>query len=93
MGMSTYVKGFMAPDETWNLMKAIWDACNAAGVRTPDPVLKFFGYDYPFGQGKEVDLQKTDCCKKYSAESTSGFEIDVTKLPEGVKIVRFYNSW
>jgi hypothetical protein len=43
MSMSMHVIGFVPPDGTWAQMKAIWDACQAAGVSLPDEVEDFFG--------------------------------------------------
>jgi hypothetical protein len=81
MSMSTRVVGFRPADETWTQMKNIWDTCKVAGVEPPERVLAFFQGDYPGDKpGMEVDTQ-------------SGFELDITKLPPSVNILRFYNSW
>jgi hypothetical protein len=47
MGMSTHVVGFKPPDEKWRKMKAVWDACEAAGTDPPAAVSKFFEGDVP----------------------------------------------
>lgn len=96
MGMSTHVVGFKPPDETWSKMKAAWDSCEAAGVPVPDSVLKFFGYSPPDPAGVEVDQKALEACgavRKWSEEMQEGFEIDVSKVPVDVKIVRVYNSY
>ena len=92
MGMSTHVVGFRHPDDTWKAMLQAYVSCEKAGVEIPEPVLKFFGYEDPRGlSGKEVNLGKA--LKKYTAEEREGFEIDLTRVPEGVRYIRFYNAW
>ena len=93
MSMSTYVKGFRPPDKKWKEMKAVWDACEKADIEKPDEVLEFFGHDEPDDSGVEVNLEKDACCKEFDCDGHSGFEIEVSKLPKDIKIVRFYNSW
>ena len=41
----------------------------------------------------EVDIEDTPCCEELNEEGRQGYRIDLTKLPKGVKILRFYNSW
>jgi len=33
------------------------------------------------------------CVKEYSTEDHEGYEIEVAKIPKGVEVIRFYNSW
>jgi len=91
MGLSTHVMGFRPPDEKWKKMKAIWDACKEADIEAPEDVWKFFNDEPPDEAGVEVDLGKA--CSDYMEDSRDGFEVDVTKLPKDVKIIRFYNSY
>lgn len=55
------------PDEEWRKMKAAWEACEAAGVAIPGPVLKYFEGDPPDEAGIEVDISKSDktYCRRY----------------------------
>lgn len=93
MSMSTSVVGFRPPDEKWRKMKAVWDACVIADTDTPDEVDDFFGGQYPDEQGVIVDIEETEAVKEWCDDSSSGFEVDITKLPKDVKIIRFFNSW
>jgi hypothetical protein len=96
MGMSTHVIAFKPPDEKWQKMKRVYDTCTEAGVGVPDEVDKFFNYDRPDTKGVEIsEGVLTDCgaLKEWDENSRSGFEVDVTKLPKDVTIIRFYNSW
>jgi hypothetical protein len=92
MSMSTHVVGFRPPDKKWKAMKKLWDACSEAGVDPPKEVEEFFNYKPPDEAGVEVELPET-CLKEYEADMTEGYEIDVTKLPKDVTVIRFYNSW
>ena len=89
MGMDTHVVGFIPPDETWLKMKAVWDACQEAGIPAPEEVEDFFGGEAPDPEGREVDIP----VREWSADSASGYEVEVADLPANVKIIRFYNSW
>lgn len=94
MGMSTHVVGFRPPDAHWKNMKAVWDACHAAKVDVPEAVEQFFAETEPDEAGVVVDLEKTGATQKWSdGRGCEGFQVDVSKLPEGLKIIRFYNAW
>lgn len=93
MGMSTHVVGIRRPDETWKKMKAVWDACRAAGVDPPDEVLEFFNHEAPDPAGIRVELEGNPCIQAYNDDMRQGFEVDISKLPKNVTSVRFYNSW
>jgi hypothetical protein len=91
--MHTVVIGFRPPDEKWKAMKAVWDACEKANTPIPNEVMKFFNDGRPDPAGVEVRLEGTPAVKEYCADMADGFEIDVTKLPAGLTIVRVYNSY
>lgn len=89
MGMSTHVIGFVPPDETWNRMKAIWDACNAAEIDVPEKVANFFGGEAPDDEGVEVEMPVVP----WGDDSRDGYELDVKLIPPHVTTIRFFNSW
>jgi hypothetical protein len=91
MGMSTHVIGFRPPDEQWRKMKAVYDACKAAGTEAPRSVIEFFNDEEPDDNGQSADIKAAT--RPYQDDSREGIEVDITKLPQGLKIVRFYNSW
>ena len=93
MSMSSGVVAFRPADEEWKRMKKVWDACKEANISPPDEVVDFFNDEFPDKNGVRIDIERTECCKKYSADMMDGFEVDITKLPKGVKIIRFYNSY
>jgi hypothetical protein len=99
MGISTNVIGFRPPDEKWNAMKKVYDSCEAAGISIPNEVSTFFNDIAPDPRGVEVELpfknKKTQvgCVTEWKDDASEGVEVDVTKLPSDVTVIRFYNSW
>lgn len=97
MGMTSSVYGVITPDNTWKKMKAIWDACEDGGITPPKEVVDFFRGEEPDFNGSTILLaNQYDTfygTKKYSADMKDGFEVDITKLPPHVKIIRFVNSY
>lgn len=92
MGMSTHVVGFRPADDEWNAMKQIWESCEENDVPIPEKVSKFFGHESPEDRpGMEIDLG--EAVSPWGAEMRDGYEIDVSKIPEGAKIIRVYNSY
>ena len=94
--MSTNVVGFKPPDEKWQRMRAVWDACTTAGIEIPREVDRFFDGRAPDPNGVEIDedrLRDAGCLREWSDHYRQGFEVDVAKLPKDVTVIRFYNSW
>ena len=92
MSMSTYVVGFKPADDKWKKMKAVWDACKAAETDPPEDVEKFFDGQYP-GDSPGMTVDICQAITEWGDEGSSGYEVDVTKLPKDVTVVRFFNSW
>ena len=93
MGMSTNVEGFRPPDKKWKKMKAVWDSCRAANINAPSTVREFFGHDDPDDSGVRIQLVDHECCSPVLNSYQDGFEIDLSKLPKDINIIRFYNSY
>jgi hypothetical protein len=96
MSMSTHVQGFKPPDEKWAKMRAIFDACEAAHVDVPLEVERFFGDNPPDPDGvlvAESDLRAAGAVTDWSGEYAEGLQVDITKLPADVTVVRFQNRW
>jgi len=91
MSMSTHVKGFIPPDDKWMMMKAAWDACQSAGVEIPESVNNFFDWQEPTELGKEVLLDEAE--EEFRDVGVMGITLDISKIPEKVKHIRFYCSW
>jgi hypothetical protein len=96
MGMSTHIIGFSPPDETWRKMRAVHDACGAAGIEVPLEVTKYFNFEVPDELGVKVDLETRGCVKSLGHDGEKGFEVDLEALHAAyphVTRIRFYNSW
>jgi hypothetical protein len=89
MSMSTHVVGFAPPDEKWQAMKQIWDACKAGKVPIPREVEDFFNGEKPDPAGVNVELTTREWRNDYA----QGIEIDLADIPKHVKTIRFYNAW
>jgi len=74
-------------------MKDVYDACQAAGVEIPGEVMKFFQGTHPDEHGVLVPIEGTDAVTEYHEYESDGFDVDIRKLPPGLYIIRFYNSW
>lgn len=95
MSMSTRIIGFKPPDDIFRKMKVIWDSCKEADIEVPKEVEKYFEGETPDDAGVQVNLDPRNCkcTKEYSEDMASGYEVDITKLPKDIKIIRFVNSW
>ncbi len=93
MSMTTYVRGFRPPDEKWQRMRAVYYACDAAGVPAPEEVRRFFEYGTPDTAGAEVDINKTGAITESGDDSRMWWDVDIKKLPPDVTVVRFVNSY
>lgn len=96
MGASMHVVGLKPPDEKWQKMCAVWDACKSAGVVQPMAVVAFFSGEDPDPSGVPVDeteLRDSGALHNWEADMREGFEVDVTKLPADVTVLRFYISY
>jgi len=97
MSVTTYVKGFRPPDTKFKKFAAIWKQCGDAGVSPPKEVDDFFQGVDPDPKGVEVDLPnsgKLACVSEWTdGDMEQGIEVDVTKLPKDVTILRFVNSY
>jgi hypothetical protein len=97
MAMTSYVYGIIPPDDMWQSMKTIWDACITANIVPPKEVVDFFKGEAPDPSGVVMHLaswrELHSCTQEYSKEMCVGYEVDITKLPPHVKIIRFVNSY
>jgi len=89
--MSTHVVGLKPADERWFQMKEIWDMCTKAKIEVPEEVYDFFESEYPEGDGMPVNIKSA--CSEYKYDMCEGYDVDITKLPKDVKIVRVFNSY
>ena len=91
MSMSTHVEGVMPADERWKQMKAVHDACTAAGLEVPAQVVAYFGFEVPDDAGAVMLLDHRHGVRRWHREGRRGFDVELALLPEDVAIVRFYH--
>jgi hypothetical protein len=91
VSMSTRVIGFGPGTERWQKMRAVWVACVDAHIEPPEEVARFFDDDPPDPAGIEVPIPSRPW-ENEGALST-GYEVDVADIPEGVETLRFYVSF
>ena len=100
MGMSTNVSGVRDLDGKFAKMIAAKLACEAAEVDYPEEVRKYFctpgasvGEDEDYLRREMESVNIKVAVTKCGREGTDGWEVDLSKLPEGVKAIRFENSY
>ncbi|KKM19573.1 hypothetical protein LCGC14_1654260 [marine sediment metagenome] len=93
MSMSTGVILLRDKDDPqYQYYLKVLNSCIEAKVPLPDAVDRYFG-----GQGTsndpdfplEIDFEVTE----WKKSGQVGIDIDLDKIPKGVKTIRFYNSW
>lgn len=100
MGMSTRVSGVRDLDGQFAKMIAAKHACETAEVGYPVEVKEYFSAgDYEVECDEDTLRQAMEAVnidnatKEIGDADSSGYEIDVKKLPNEVKAVRVLNSW
>lgn len=92
MSMSTRVLGIVKGDDEWRRMKDVWDACQAAKVEVPREVEHYFRGYSPQVEGVEVDVRPA-VTRDTSQNARDRWVVDLSKLPPGVVVLVFENSW
>lgn len=93
MTASVRLLGFGPPDDRWKEMAEVYFACRRAGVTVPDEVESYFDEGAPEPIGKDTDL--THLTKEWDVPSgwpALGLEIEVSKIPGNIELLRFYYS-
>ncbi len=99
MSYEPQVYAFKPGDAKWLEMKARWDEAAASPGDIPDELLRFFDLGMPgpgalVGQAWIRSSEFPPWVKRYwdVCSESEGFEVDLTKLPEGTTILRFVNE-
>jgi hypothetical protein len=93
MSMSTHVVAIVPPDEQREKMKAVYDACKSAKVSLPDEVADYFDGERLDAYGAALNIDGHEAVEEWKGDMESGFQVDLSKLPNHVKFIRFYNSY
>ena len=70
-------------------MLKVLRACVEGGIDTPAEVDNYFGGD----DNEDYPLEVNFKAREWISEYGNGYELDIDEIPEGVKTIRFYNSW
>lgn len=91
MTQSLWLDAFVPPDEKWQQMADVYFACKRAKLDPPPEVEEYFEDGEPEPHGKQVNLNHLT--REYKADMQWGLEIEVDKIPEGAKLLRFRISY
>lgn len=91
--MSTHIEAF-TPDTDPEYRKhlEVYDTCIRLDVSLPKETDEYFNGDIP-EERLRIELEEDVHYTIYSEDYSSGFEVDLDQLPEGVTKLRFTNSW
>ena len=89
MSVSIHVTGFKPPDERYKRLVNAWNALEEAGLPPTPELERFFDGAEPDPAGIEVELT----LREWHDRSAQGYELEVAEIPDGVKTIRFYQSW
>ena len=97
MSMSTHVYGIRDDNEQHRkYVKAVL-ALQGAGIeRLPTELTGYFGTNYTenvdFDEPLKIDLRGEEAVP-FSTDSTTGFDVILSKLEPGITRIRFENRW
>jgi hypothetical protein len=93
--MSTRLVGFRSDkDPIFQKQVKVLLACLEAGIeKLPTETAAYFGSEYPEKYLIEEALSISIPKKEWSADMQEGYEILVKDIPQGVEVIRFYNSY
>ena len=90
MSMSLHIYGVKPVNDHYRKMKSVYESCADLGVAIPTEVLEFFNYEVPRDEVR-VDLSRHEAV----VEDDMGyrFTVDLNKLPNDIKVLRFIVDW
>lgn len=95
--MSTHVIGLRALDGKFSCMIEVKLSCEKAGIDYPKEVKDYFngneGESLEYLKENAIEVSIQEAVSDYSDDYKTGYTVDVSKLPEGVTEILFYNSW
>ncbi len=96
--MSTSVIGIRAIDGRFSQMIAIKESCDDAGIGYPAELVEYFG-DHDAAESSAYlreEMETIDIGQVLTEFTSSGrchYQVDLSKLSDEVKAIRFTNSW
>lgn len=95
MGISTHINGFVSREnETYKKHLKVLMACiEAECSELPKETADFFGSKEPQKYLIESILERDIPIREWSGESSDGYEVRISEIPNDVDVIRFYRSW
>ena len=97
MSMSTRVYGVRELEGKFAKMLAAKQACDAAELGYPAALNDYFigevGESAEYLTKRMSSVNINVAVTETTSDGVDGFEVDLSKLPEGVKAIRFENSY
>jgi antitoxin component HigA of HigAB toxin-antitoxin module len=94
MGMSTSVVFLRSKDnDQYQKMLRVAQTCTEAGVELPEEVDNYFDGEFEYNPEGPLEMNAEKVATEYHAEMQEGYEIKVSDIPDGVDVIRFYNSY
>lgn len=87
--MKAYVLAFKKKDEKYEKMAAIYDACSVAGISSPREVVDYFCDNSPEEYQCLYDAIPDESIMNYSSTKGHIIQVDLSKLPEHISVLRF----
>jgi len=91
MSADLIISGFRPADERYEKMRSVYNNMRELNLTVPNEVLNFFDGNGPNEHGSEVSIK--DAITPYKGVETDGFDIDLSKLPKDVTVIRAYIQW
>ena len=93
MSISYGVKGLKPITEDYKKRLEIYKSCRELNISLPEEIRKYFEYDgEPCDEGIVVHLKK-DVVSNGATDYSTYYDVDLSKLPDGVTKVRFEISY
>lgn len=93
MSTYSYVMVGKDVDEKFKKYSAVYEACEAAGLPAPKEVSEFFAELENKGEYDEKVIWQDFNAEEGGDDGRTFLTVDLTKLPDGVRYVRFINSY
>jgi hypothetical protein len=97
MGMSSHVTAFRDQDGKFKEMLEAKLFCDQKKLSYPKEVSDYFGTyareSVECIKGEMLTVETKGFVKEWHNDHSEGFEVEVKDIPEGVKTLRFANSW
>lgn len=93
MSMTISVYGIKPKDKKFEEMFSIYQSCKHLNIEFPKEVREYFGYENPDEKGVIINIEKFTTMHDGEYAGCTGYDVDLSILPEDIKTVRFQISY